>query len=106
LAAPRALINAAYREAFHASSFNHLLPIGVSLAPLQIGRDERQRIPKGFNPTSPVGGLSMGPGMIKGLAVAVLVLLGAAQLDQYLTDGRYTDAAMSMLRHIRHSFLV
>jgi hypothetical protein len=44
--------------------------------------------------------------MIKGFAIAVLVLLGAAQLDQYLTDGRYTDAAMSMLRHIRHSFRV
>jgi hypothetical protein len=73
---------------------------------LQIGRDERQRIPKGFNPTSPVGGLSMGPGMIKGFAIAVLVLLGAAQLDQYLTHGRYTDAATSMLRQIRHSFRV
>lgn len=60
MAAPGALISAAYREAVHASPFNHLLPIGVSLAPLQIGRDERQRIPKGFNPTSPVGGLSMG----------------------------------------------
>jgi hypothetical protein len=42
--------------------------------------------------------------MLKGFVVAALVLLGAAQLDQYLTHGRYTDAAMSMLRQIRHSF--
>ncbi len=70
----------------------------------QIGRDERQRIPKGFNPTLPVGGLSMRPGMIKGFAIAVLVLLGASQLDQYLAHGRYTDATMSMVRQIRHSF--
>ena len=32
------------------------------------------------------------------------VLLGASQVDQYLTSGRYTDAAMAMLRQIRHSF--
>ena len=44
--------------------------------------------------------------MIKGFVIAVLVLLGASQLDQYLTHGRYTDAAMSMLRQIRHSFRV
>jgi hypothetical protein len=80
-----------------------LLPIIVSLRPLQVGRDERQRIPKGFNPTSPVGGLSMGPTMIKGFAIAALALLGASQVDQYLTNGRYTDAAMAMLRQIRHS---
>jgi hypothetical protein len=104
LAAPRALINAAYREAFHASSFNHLLPIGVSLAPLQIGRDERQRIPKGFNPTSPVGGLNRRPTMFRGFVIAVLLILGAAQLDRYIYHGRYTDGTMSMLRQIRHSF--
>jgi hypothetical protein len=39
--------------------------------------------------------------MFKGFAIAVLVLLGAALLDQYLSDGLYTDAAMSMLRQIR-----
>jgi hypothetical protein len=44
--------------------------------------------------------------MIKGFAIAVLVVLGASQLDQYLTNGRYTDAAMSMLKQIRHSFRV
>jgi hypothetical protein len=42
--------------------------------------------------------------MFKGFVIAVLVVLGAAQLDQYLTNGRYTDGAMSMLRQIRHSF--
>ena len=42
--------------------------------------------------------------MFKGFVMAVLLLLGASQLDQYLTNGRYTDAATSMLRQIRHSF--
>ena len=42
--------------------------------------------------------------MFKGILVAGLVLLGAALLDQYLTHGWYTDAAM--LRQIRHSFRV
>jgi hypothetical protein len=82
------------------------LPIGVSIPPLQVGRDRRQRIPKGFNPTSPVGGLFPleRPTMLKGFVVAALMLLGASQLDQYLTHGRYTDAAISMLRQIRLSF--
>jgi hypothetical protein len=83
-----------------------LLPIIVSLPPLQIGRDQRQRISKCFNPTGPVGGLLRRPTMFKGILVAGLVLLGAALLDQYLTNGRYTDAAMSMARQIRHSFRV
>lgn len=52
----------------------------------------------------PVGGLSMGPTMIKGFAIAVLALLGATQVDQYLTNGRYTDGAMAMVRQISHSF--
>ena len=42
--------------------------------------------------------------MFKSFVVAVLLLLGASQLDQYLSNGRYTDAARSMLRQIRHSF--
>ena len=42
--------------------------------------------------------------MFKGILVAGLVLLGAALLDQYLTYGLYADAAMSMVRQIRHSF--
>jgi hypothetical protein len=86
------------------SPFNDLLPIGASIAPMQIGRDERQRIRKCFNPTSPVGGLSMGRTMIKGFVIAALALLGASQVDQYLTNGRYTDGAMAMLRQISHSF--
>jgi hypothetical protein len=44
--------------------------------------------------------------MLKGILIAGLVLLGAALLDQYLTYGLYTDAAMSMLRQVRHSFRV
>lgn len=44
--------------------------------------------------------------MFKGFAIAVLLLLAASQLDRYLTHGRYTDAAISMLRQIRHSFRV
>jgi hypothetical protein len=42
--------------------------------------------------------------MLKGFAIAVIALLGASQLDQYLTHFRYTDVAMAMLRQIRHSF--
>jgi hypothetical protein len=44
--------------------------------------------------------------MLKGFAIAVLALLGASQLDQYYYAGRYTDAALSMLRQIRHSFRI
>jgi len=42
--------------------------------------------------------------MFKGFVIAVLLVLGASQLDAYLTHGRYTNSAMSMLRQIRHSF--
>ncbi|MDA9522819.1 hypothetical protein XI06_21660 [Bradyrhizobium sp. CCBAU 11434] len=42
--------------------------------------------------------------MFKGFTVAVVALISTAQLDQYLTNGRYTDAAMAMLRQIRHAF--
>lgn len=44
--------------------------------------------------------------MFKGILIAGLVLLGAALLDQYLTYGLYTDAAIAMLQQIRHSFRV
>ena len=57
-----------------------------------------------LNLTSPVGGLPMGPTMIKGFAIAALALLGASQVDQYLTHGRDTDATMMMVRQMRHSF--
>jgi hypothetical protein len=42
--------------------------------------------------------------MFKGFTVAVVALISTAQLDRYLTNGRYTDAAMDMLRQIRHAF--
>ena len=42
--------------------------------------------------------------MFKGFTVAVVALIGTAQLDQYLSHGRYSDAAMAMLRQIRHAF--
>ncbi len=42
--------------------------------------------------------------MFKGFTVAVVALISMAQLDKDLTDGRYTDAAMAMLRQIRHAF--
>jgi hypothetical protein len=41
--------------------------------------------------------------MFKGFTVAVVALISTAQVDQYLTNGRYTDAAMAMLRQIRHA---
>ena len=42
--------------------------------------------------------------MFKGFAAAVVALISTAQLDRYLTNGRYTDAAMDMLRQIRRAF--
>lgn len=42
--------------------------------------------------------------MLKGFTAAVVALMSTAQLDQYLTNGRYTDAATVMLRQIRHAF--
>ena len=39
--------------------------------------------------------------MLKGFVIAVLLLLGASQLDQYFCDGKYTDGATAM--PIRHS---
>ena len=42
--------------------------------------------------------------MFKGFVIAVVLVLGASQLDQYFCNGKYTDSAMSMLRQIRHSF--
>jgi hypothetical protein len=44
--------------------------------------------------------------MLKGILIVVLALLCAALLDEYLTGGWYTDAAMAMLRQMRHSFRV
>lgn len=44
--------------------------------------------------------------MLKGFAIAALALLGASQLDRYYYAGRYTDATLSMLRQIRHSFRI
>ena len=44
--------------------------------------------------------------MFKGFVIAVLLVLGAVQLDQYFCNGKYTDGSMSMLRQIRHSFRV
>ena len=42
--------------------------------------------------------------MLKGAAIAVLMLTIASQLDQYFSNGRYTDAAFAVLRQMRHSF--
>jgi hypothetical protein len=44
--------------------------------------------------------------MFEVFVIAVLLVLGASQLDQYFCNGRYTDGSMSMLRQIRHSFRV
>ena len=40
--------------------------------------------------------------MFKGFVVAVLLMLGASQLDQYFCNGRYTDGTMSMLRQLAY----
>ena len=42
--------------------------------------------------------------MLKGSTVALVAQISTLQLDRYLTNGRYTDAAMDMLRHIRRAF--
>jgi hypothetical protein len=42
--------------------------------------------------------------MLKGAAITALALTIAGQLDQYLSNGRYTDVAFAMMRQIRHSF--
>ena len=42
--------------------------------------------------------------LFKAFTAAVVALIGTAQLDRYLTNGRHTDAAMDMLRQIRHAF--
>jgi len=42
--------------------------------------------------------------MFKGFTVFVVALISTAQVDQYLTQGRYADAAMAMLRQIGHAF--
>lgn len=42
--------------------------------------------------------------MLKGFVIAVLLVFGASQLDQYYCNGKYTDGTMSMLRQVRHSF--
>ena len=42
--------------------------------------------------------------MFRGFVIAVLLVLGASQLDQFVCNGKYTDGTMSMLRQIRHSF--
>ncbi|MGY4368933.1 hypothetical protein ACVW1A_004998 [Bradyrhizobium sp. LB1.3] len=42
--------------------------------------------------------------MFKGFTVFAVALISTAQVDQYLTHGRYTDAAMAMLRQIGQAF--
>jgi len=42
--------------------------------------------------------------MFKGFTVPVVALISTAQLDRYLTDGRYTDRATDMLRQIGRAF--
>jgi hypothetical protein len=42
--------------------------------------------------------------MLRGFAIAVLLLIGASLVDQYTTNGRYTDGVVAMVRQMRHSF--
>lgn len=41
--------------------------------------------------------------MFKGFTAAIVALISTAQLDRYLVNGRYTEAATEMLRQIRHA---
>ena len=42
--------------------------------------------------------------MIKGVAIAALVLAAASLAHQQLSYGRYTEAALRLLRKNEHSF--
>ena len=42
--------------------------------------------------------------MIKGIFITAVVLLVAWQADKYFTYGKYSDAALAILRQMRHSF--
>ena len=42
--------------------------------------------------------------MIKGVAIAALVVAAAILADQQLSYGYYTDAALALLRQMQHSF--
>ena len=42
--------------------------------------------------------------MLKGIVKAILIVSVVLVADQHLTNGFYTDGALSMLRHMRHSF--
>jgi hypothetical protein len=41
---------------------------------------------------------------MKGILVALGVIVLLWQLDQHLSYGKYTDALFAMLRQMRHSF--
>jgi hypothetical protein len=42
--------------------------------------------------------------MIKGVAIAAVVLLIVVQVDQHYYSGFYTDGVLAMFHQIRHSF--
>ena len=42
--------------------------------------------------------------MIRGIFITAVVLLVAWQSDKYFTYGKYSDAALAILRQMRHSF--
>jgi hypothetical protein len=42
--------------------------------------------------------------MIRGLGNAVIAGVAAVMVDKYVYGGYYADAALAMLRQIRHSF--
>jgi hypothetical protein len=41
--------------------------------------------------------------MLKGVATATIAILALIAVDEYLSSGFYTDAAMSMLSEMRRS---
>ncbi len=41
--------------------------------------------------------------MIRGISNALVALVLASLIDKYFYDGRYTDAALSILSQVRHS---
>ena len=42
--------------------------------------------------------------MIRGIGNALIAVVAASLVDRYVYAGHYTDAALTMLRQIQHSF--
>jgi hypothetical protein len=60
-------------------------------------------IPKQLRPGQ-LSGESRATRMLRGIVKAAVIIGIAVMVDQLVADGTYTDATLSMLRQIEHSF--